>query len=48
MKDVFWNPDEWVIQFHPSEAEYVNVHERVLHLWKPVGVELPKPPRAAV
>jgi hypothetical protein len=48
VKDQFWEDTEWVIQFHPAAADYVNVHPGVLHLWRPVGVELPKPPRAAV
>jgi hypothetical protein len=43
VKDLFWNKDEWVIQFHPATSEYVSQHEFCLHLWKPVGIELPKP-----
>lgn len=48
VKDVFWGPEECVLQFHPPESEYVNDHERVLHLWKPVGLEFPRPPKEAV
>src|SRR5262245_48684414 len=48
VKSLFWGPGEWVVQFHPSESEYVNVHEMVLHLWKPVRQEIPRPPIAAV
>lgn len=41
VKDLFWAPDETVVQFHPPESEYVNVHQ-VLHLWKPpYRLELP-------
>lgn len=34
VKDLFWRPDETVMQLHPSDEAYVNVAE-VLHLWKP-------------
>lgn len=44
IKALFWNDDETVIQYHPSKSEYVNNHPFVLHLWKPIGVELPIPP----
>lgn len=44
VKDLFWSPDECVIQYHPPEADYVNHHPYCLHLWKPIGVELPRPP----
>lgn len=33
-KSLFWLPDEGVVQYHPPQKEYVNVHEHVLHLWK--------------
>ena len=44
IKDVFWAKDEVVIQYHPAEAEYVRAHPYALHLWKPIGVDLPTPP----
>lgn len=44
VKGLFWYPDEWVIQYHPAQSDYINVHPGVVHLWKPVDVELPKPP----
>lgn len=48
VKDLFWEPDETVIQYHPAESEYVNLHSYCLHLWKPVGIELPTPPKMFV
>lgn len=48
VKSLFWEPEEVVIQYHPPESQYVNVHGRVLHLWKPVGVVLPMPPIQSV
>ena len=44
VKDMFWDKDEVVIQYHPAEKDYVNLHPGVLHLWKPIGVVLPMPP----
>jgi hypothetical protein len=43
IKQWFWPPDEWVVQFHPSEKEYSNQHPHVLHLWRPVAMEFPHP-----
>lgn len=48
VKDLCWGPDEWVVQFHPAASEHVNYHPNCLHLWKPVGVELPRPPASTV
>lgn len=48
VKDLFWAPDEMVIQYHPREAEYVDLHPTTLHMWKPVGVDLPAPPTILV
>lgn len=43
IKEIFWGDDEWVIEFHPPQSEYVNNHEGCLHLWQPTDCELPKP-----
>lgn len=49
VKDLFWNEEECVVQYHPARSEYVNQHPHVLHLWKqPLGTELPRPPKIAV
>lgn len=48
VKDLFWEPEETVIQYHPPESTYINQHPHCLHLWKPIGVELPLPPMWAV
>lgn len=44
IKDLFWGPEEAVVQFHPPKSEYVNHHPHCLHLWKPIGLEIPRPP----
>lgn len=43
IKDLFWNKDEVVIQYHPAEVDYISQHPWCLHLWKPQGVILPTP-----
>jgi len=48
IKDLFWDVEDVVIQYHPAKSEYVNVHDNCLHMWKPVGVELPTPPKELV
>lgn len=44
IKDLFWGPDVWVCQFHPTHSEYVNNHPGCLHLWRPLEATLPTPP----
>lgn len=48
VKDLFWGAEEVVMQLHPKKSEYVNNHSGVLHLWKPVDVEIPTPPSIMV
>lgn len=48
VKGLFWEPEDVVIQFHPRESEYVNHHPGCLHLWRPIGVEVPTPPPITV
>lgn len=43
IKDLFWDWDDWVVQFHPASSEYINNHPFCLHLWRPTEVEFPKP-----
>jgi hypothetical protein len=48
IKDLFWDKDECVVQYHPAETEYINNHEYCLHLWKPIHQEIPVPPSILV
>lgn len=43
IKDIFWDEDDVVIQYHPAKKDYVNYHPYCLHLWRPVGFEIPVP-----
>lgn len=44
LRDLFWSPEDLVVQFHPPASDYVNNHPNVLHLWRPIGVNIPTPP----
>ena len=44
VKNAFWLPNECVMQLHPPEADYVNIHPNCLHLWRPLNTEIPMPP----
>jgi hypothetical protein len=48
IKDLFWDEEDVVIQYHLAKSEYVNVHDNCLHLWRPVGVEIPTPSKELV
>lgn len=34
VKNLFWEPDATVVQFHPDQTNYVNHHPGCLHLWR--------------
>jgi hypothetical protein len=44
-KDIFWDKEDLVVQFHPPKSAYVNNHPHVLHLWRAVNYRQPTPPR---
>jgi len=48
VKRLFWRDDETVIQLHVPRDQHINCHQTCLHLWKPIGVEIPLPPSIAV
>lgn len=43
VKEIFWDDEECCIEFHPRKSQYINNNETCLHIWKPIGVELPEP-----
>lgn len=48
VKSLFWDDEDVVIQYHPKKSEYVNVAKNCLHLWRPIGVHFPTPPKVLV
>lgn len=47
LKDLFWEPEDVVVQFHPPKSEYVNLAKYCLHLWRYRG-DMPRPPKIYV
>lgn len=43
IKDLFWEPEDVVVQYHPARSQYVNCHPGCLHLWRPTSQPLPVP-----
>jgi hypothetical protein len=48
VKNLFWPPEDCVVQYHPPASDYINVHPHVLHLWRPIEEKIPMPPRLLV
>lgn len=44
VKQIFFKPDEAVIQIHPPEDQYVNNMSNCLHLWRANDKEMVLPP----
>jgi hypothetical protein len=48
VKDHFWEAEETVVQFHPKQSVYKNLHPNCLHLWRSIEHELELPPQILV
>jgi hypothetical protein len=48
VKDLFWEEDECVVQYHPPKKEHVDFHPNCLHMWRKKGFEFPMPPAGFV
>lgn len=48
VKDLFFDEDEVVIQYHPKKECYVNFHPYCLHLWRSQTITFPTPPACMV
>ena len=48
VKDLFWDDEDWVVQFHPAKSEHVNFHPGCLHLFQPTESVMPTPPSILV
>ncbi len=48
IKQMFWDPEDTVVQYHPAKSEYVNFHPYCLHLWRPLCGEILRPPAELV
>lgn len=43
VKDLFWDPEDIVLQIHPPKSVYVNTPEFTLHLWRNPNQEFQLP-----
>jgi hypothetical protein len=48
IKSIFWGDEDCVMQLHPPNSNYINNHRACLHLWRPIGQDIPQPPWALV
>lgn len=48
VKDLFFEPEDVVVQFHPAKSQYVNMAKGCLHLWRSLSAEFPTPPSLMV
>ena len=45
---LFWDAEDVVVQIHARRSEWVSHHPGCLHLWRPIGVDLPTPHKLMV
>lgn len=43
VKDLFWDEEDCVIQYHPPKSAYVNYYPYCLHLWRSTKFEIVVP-----
>lgn len=48
IKELFWDDEDCVVQYHPPKSEYVSMHDHCLHLWRSVEEVTPQPPSITV
>lgn len=48
VKDLFWDPEDCVMQLHPPKSQWVNNYLYCLHLWRPIAAVIPQPPLITV
>lgn len=48
VKELFWEPEETVMQLHPPKSTWINNHPGCLHLWQPTNEKIPLPPSILV
>lgn len=48
IKRLFFRPEETAIEYHVQVKRHINRHPNCLHIWRPIGVEIPMPPEICV
>lgn len=44
VKRAFFQPDETAMELHVPPSEHINKNPHVLHLWRPLDQDIPRPP----
>lgn len=44
VKEIFWDPEDVVMQLHVAASQHINVHPYCLHMWRPRATPIPLPP----
>jgi len=47
-KNMFFKDDEIAVEYHVPSTDHINQAEYCLHLWRPTGQEMPRPPSIMV
>lgn len=48
LRSLFFEDDETVMQLSVPRTEHINIHNHVLHLWRPLECAIPMPPAVLV
>lgn len=48
IRSVFFADDETVMQLHVPTKDHLSLHPYCLHLWRPLSIEIPRPPSMMV
>lgn len=43
IKNMFFEPEEECVEFHPKQSQYINMHKNCLHIWRPITKTLTTP-----
>ena len=44
IKELFFEPEDCVIQYHAPKSKHINIFDTCLHLWRPQYGTIPMPP----
>lgn len=45
---LFFEDEDWIVQYRPAKSDYINNHPGCLHWWRPLKEKLPTPPSVMV
>jgi hypothetical protein len=44
VKELFWDHEDTVMQLHVPRSSWISNHPNCLHMWRPLDLEIPRPP----